>query len=39
MIVASMIDAVIIPRLATGPRASLLTRRCSFPKELSWADD
>jgi hypothetical protein len=25
MIVASMIDAVIIPRFATGPRASLLT--------------
>jgi hypothetical protein len=26
MIVASMIDAVIIPRFATGARASLLTR-------------
>src|SRR6266852_3435039 len=39
MIVASMIEAVIIPRFAMGPRASLLTRLCSFPKELSWADD
>jgi hypothetical protein len=32
MIVASMIDAVIMPRSATGPRAALLNRRYSFPK-------
>jgi hypothetical protein len=38
MIVASMIDAVIMPRFATGARASLLTRHCPFAKELPFAD-
>jgi uncharacterized membrane protein SpoIIM required for sporulation len=32
MIVASMIEAVIMPRLATGALASLLTRRRPLPK-------
>jgi hypothetical protein len=39
MIVASMIEAVIIPRFATGARASLLTRRYPPTQELSFIDD
>jgi len=39
MIVASMIESVIMPRFATGARASLLTRRCPLAKELSIAYD
>jgi hypothetical protein len=39
MIVASMIDAVIMPRFATGARASLLTRRYPSAQQLSFIDD
>jgi hypothetical protein len=39
MIVASMIDAVIIPRFATGARASLLTCRHPPTQQLSFIDD
>jgi hypothetical protein len=39
MIVASMIDAVIMPRFATGARASLLTRRHPSTQQLSFIDD
>jgi hypothetical protein len=39
MIVANMIDAVIMPRFATGLRASLLTRRYPLTKQLPFADD
>jgi hypothetical protein len=45
MIVASMIETVIMPRFATGARASLLTRRYPFAKKncrflmISMADE
>jgi hypothetical protein len=39
MIVASMIDAVIIPRLATGALASLLTLLLSVDQKLAFIDD
>jgi uncharacterized membrane protein SpoIIM required for sporulation len=35
MIVASMIEAVIMPRFATGARASLLTQCYSFAKRTA----
>jgi hypothetical protein len=39
MIVASMIEAVIIPRFATGARASLLTRLHPSTQQLSFIDN
>jgi hypothetical protein len=39
MIVANMIEAVIMPRFATAPRASLPTCCYPFAKELSPADN
>jgi hypothetical protein len=39
MIVASMIEAVIIPRFATDARASLLTRLHPSTQQLSFIDD
>jgi hypothetical protein len=39
MIVASMIDAVIMPRFATGARVSLLTCRDPSTQQLSFIDD
>jgi hypothetical protein len=35
MIVASMIEAVIMPRFGTGARASLLTRRYPLAKRTA----
>jgi hypothetical protein len=39
MIVASMIEAVIMPRLATVDRASLLTCRHPSAQQMSFIDD
>jgi hypothetical protein len=39
MIVASMIEAVIIPRFATGARALLLTRLHPSTQQLSFIDN
>ena len=39
MIVASMIEAVIMPRFATGVRAALLTCRYPPTQQLSLIDD
>jgi hypothetical protein len=39
MIVASMIEAVVIPRFATGALASLLTLLLSVDQKLAFIDD